>query len=157
MKNRPLPRPLTGTVSRTCRRIQGGWQNASVRGLNLSCERRRVENDESFDFTALRITRLLVTTRNEMSQEEEEEKTKKKKRRKVFPWCYVFLPIRYFDFLHLVYGIIMVSTLRRKCVLWIRCLSFHSLHFSLYRNKMQKIAFNILLKIICFYAVIEIL
>lgn len=56
-----------------------------MRGLNLSCERRKVENDESFDFTALRITRLLVTTRNEMSQEEEEEKTKKKKRRRVFP------------------------------------------------------------------------
>lgn len=37
----------------------------------VACEGQRVENDESFDFTALRITRLLVTTRNEISQEEE--------------------------------------------------------------------------------------
>lgn len=68
------------------------------RGLNLSCERRRVENDESFDFTALRITRLLVTTRNEISREEEERIEEKKG----FSLCYVFFPIRYFDFLHLV-------------------------------------------------------
>lgn len=118
---------LTGTVSRTCRRIRGGWQNAFVRGLNLSCEGWRVENDESFDFTALRITRLLVTIRNEISREEEEE---------FFPD--VISSFRYFDFLHLVYGRmhgIIMSTLTRRCVLWIRYLSFHSLHFSLCRNK----------------------
>jgi len=89
MKNRP--RPLTG--NRTCHRILGGW-NAFVRGPKpfVACEGQRVENDESFDFTALRITRLLVTTRNEISREEE-----------FFPPdVIVFLAIRYLDFLHFV-------------------------------------------------------
>lgn len=69
MKNRP--RPLTG--NRTCRRILGGWRNAFRERPKpfVACKGQRVENDESFDFTALRITRLLVTTRNEISQEEE--------------------------------------------------------------------------------------
>lgn len=71
MKNRARHKPL-GTVSRrTCRRIRGGWRNAFVRGLNHSWHARGgVENDESFDFTALRITRPPVTTRNEISREE---------------------------------------------------------------------------------------
>lgn len=90
MKNRPSPQPLMGFPMCATHIVEdsamgggrGGevWRSAFVKRPKSFTEglreeegrgrggrgRRRAENDESFDFTVLRITRLPVTTRNEI-------------------------------------------------------------------------------------------
>jgi len=72
MKNRSPPRSLMVPRATRCR-IRGGRGTPSLGRPKpfMACEGRQVENDESSDFTALQITHLPVTTRDEISGEDE--------------------------------------------------------------------------------------